>query len=270
MGFVMQRWREPHPLHSTRLKIKRAEAHLKTIESYVPKYEALNPYGIAYQLNADKTFHEGRLQARIPPFLDFGILAGEFAYQLRSALDNLIYALSSPNFPGKFGNPIREKAERSAFFAICRTKNDSAVRGGIAYVADDIREQVFDTIDKHQPYKAGNRAPYHLISALDEINIRDKHRVLNAVTGSITISTDNLPEGVQVFKGGSAGHDEVVVRLPANLDPERDFNPRLSFNIILPVGRPAGGMRIETLRVMYEHIRDKVIPDFVGFFPPET
>ena len=264
----MHPWEEPHPRQSTRLKIRWAEKHLDTIDSYIPKYKALNPVGVVYDLNADKTFYEGRLNARFPPFLDFGVEIGEFAYQLRSALDNLVYALSSANFPGEFGSTEREQAEKVPFFNISRIQNDSAIRGGIKFVADEIREEVFAAIDKHQPYKRGDRADFHQLSMLDELNVRDKHRIVNAAASNITIDNGSLPEGIEVM-GGRADHGDVIVRIPAHLDPERDFSPRLSFQIILRVGRPAGGIDLAWLRGIHDYVRDILIPDFVQFFPPE-
>lgn len=43
-----------------------------------------------YQLTPDGTFCEGRLVAKFPPFLDFGVEIGELVYQLRSALGHVI------------------------------------------------------------------------------------------------------------------------------------------------------------------------------------
>ena len=264
----MEPWHEPHPLQSVRLKIGRAEQHLKAIDGYVDKYKAAAPYNIVYNLNSEKTFQEGRLYAKFPPFLEFGIAVGEFAYQLRSALDNLVYALARPNFPGSFGSRERERAEKSTMFPILLVENRDAILGRIAHVASATKDAVFEAIDKHQPYKNGNRAEYHVLSVLEEINIRDKHRVINAATANITIQTDNIPEGVEL-RQGSVDNREVVVRIPAHLNAEADFHPRFSFQIILPVGRPAGGVSIYALRPIHEYVRDKVMPDFTGFFPPE-
>ena len=261
-------WHEPHPLQSPRLKIKWAEKHLDTIDSYIPKFEAVEPLGLGYQLNAEGTFYEGRLSAKYPPFLDFGVEIGEFAYQLRSALDNVIYALSSPNFPGEPLSAQRGRAERVPFFAICRDQNADAIRSRIAFVADDIKEQVFEAIDKHQPYKLGDRAELHQLAVLDELNIRDKHRIVNATTSNITIDSRSVPSGVEVISG-NANHGDIVVRVPGHLDPERDFQPHISFEIILQLGRPAEGIRLAALRGIYDYVREEVLPDFAGFFPAE-
>ena len=265
----MELWHEPHPLEGVRLKIKWAGKHMDTIDELLVKYQESDPLSLTYTLDEAGTFHEGRLDAKFPPFLDFGPEVGEFAYQLRSALDNVVYALSVENLPGEFGSPEREAAERVPFFAIRRTQNESAIRQHISFVDEGIREAVFAAIDKHQPYQRGEEAEYHPLAVLDEINLRDKHRIVNAATSNITISTEDLADGIEVVSG-NANAGDVIVRVPVGLDPAEAFHPRLSFQVILRVGRPDGGVEVTSLRGIHTYVEEEVMPDFIGFFPSES
>ena len=265
----MEPWHEPHPLEGVRLKIKWAEKHMDAIDSFIPKYEELHPVGIRYILDEASGYYEGRLVAKHPPFLDFGLEVGEFAYQLRSALDNIVFALSLPGLPGEFGSSEREAAERVPFFAIRQTENESAIRQNIRFVDESIREAVYTAIEKHQPYQRGEQVESHPLSVLDEINLRDKHRIVNAAAGNITVSTEGLTEGIEVV-GGRANTGDVIVRVPASLDPQEAFHPRLSFQVILQVGRPAGGVEVASLRGIHQYVQDELMLDFIGFFPSES
>src|SRR5689334_16894336 len=108
----LEPWRDQHPLEGPFLMLKRAKNHLETLDKYLVEFDALNPHRVTSQLNSDKTFHECRLIAQFPPFLDFWLAIGEFCYQVRSALDQIAYSLCV--FPATLSPIERAKAESSS------------------------------------------------------------------------------------------------------------------------------------------------------------
>ncbi len=265
----LERWREPHPLEGPVLKLKRAQKHLETINEYLAKYESLDPTSMVCELNADETFYECRLISLFPPFLDFGIAIGEFSYQVRSALDHIIYALAE--FPTTPTDRDRDRAERSTGFPIRLVPNDSFIDRQLKYVRASIKPDVRRLVESLQPYKRGNRkqARADPLVLLDELNRVDKHRVFRSPLTNINIDQADLAPGIRATTAGSANHGDVFAWIPANLDPKVEFYPRVSYEVVLPITGPKGGMiRMENLGTIHSHVRGYILPKFVGFFDP--
>ncbi len=262
-------WRETHPIEGPIFKLKWAEKHLKTIDEYLIKYEALNPTSMVCKLNADKTFYECSLSSLTPPFLDFGIAIGEFSYQVRSAMDHIIYALAE--FPASLSPRDLDRAERTTSFPISLVRNDSFIDSQIQYVRASIRPAVRKVVDAVQPYQRGNRdqARTDPLALLDEVNRIDKHRVFRGTKVNIHIDRANIAPGIKVLATGSTNHGDVFAWIPANLDPKVEFYPRVSFEVVLPVIGPSGGMvRMGSLGIVHNCVRNFILPQFVSFFDP--
>jgi hypothetical protein len=84
-----------HPLDGAWLKRNRASEHFKTLNDEVAASRERNPYRLR-PIEFDPK--EGRYPLRIEvveePPARWGVLAGEFFYDLRSALDNLAWQLA--------------------------------------------------------------------------------------------------------------------------------------------------------------------------------
>ncbi len=265
----LERWREPHPLEGPILKLKRAQKHLETIDEYLTKYESLNPTSMVCKLNVSETFYEYSLISIFPPFLDFGIAIGEFSYQVRSALDHIIYALAE--FSTTLTDRARDRAERSTSFPICLVPNDSFIDNQLQHVRGSIRPDVRRIVDSVQPYKRGNRnqARADPLALLDELNRVDKHRVFRSPLVNINIKRTDLAPGIKTIATGSANHGDVFAWIPANLDPKVEFDPRVSCEVVLPITGPSGGMiRMESLGIIHNRVREFILPKFAGFFDP--
>ena len=244
LSMELEGWRETHPLEGPLLKLKWAEKHLKTIDEYLIKYEALNPTSMVCNLNADKTFYEYSLRSLMPPFLDFGIAIGEFSYQVRSAMDHIIYALAE--FPATLTPRELDRAERTTSFPI-------------------------SIVDAVQPYQRGNRnqARSDPLALLDEINRIDKHRVFRGPKVTININRADIAPGIKVLATGIAKHGDVFAWIPADLDPKVEFYPRVSTEVVLPVTGPSGRkIQMESLRIIHNRVRNSILPQFVRFFDP--
>lgn len=264
-----ERWREPHPLEGPIFKLKRAEKHLETIDDYLAKYEALNPTSFICKLNADETFYECTLHSLTPPFLDFGIAIGEFTYQVRSSLDHIIYALA--DFPASLTERDRDNAERLTSFPITLVPNDDFIDGRVKYVRGLIRSDVRKVVDGVQPYKRGNidQARTHPLALLDELDRFDKHRVFRTLEVTVHINRKGLAHGIKTVAMGSVKNGEIFAWIPANLDPKIEFYPRVAKDVVLPVTGPSGGkVKMESLGIVHNYVRNNILPRFVRFFDP--
>ena len=265
----LELWREPHPLEGPVLKLKRAKKHLETIDEYLIRYEALNPTRMLCKLNADETFYECTLLSLMPPFLDFGIAIGEFSYQIRSALDHIIYALAE--FPATLTDRQRDSAERKTSFPIMLGRDDSFIDRQLSFVKAAIRADVRRIVDAEQPYQRGNRnqARADPLALLDELNRVDKHRIFRTPEVGINIDRTNLAPGIKILAMGSVKHGDVFAWIPANLDPKVEFYPRVSMEVVLPITGPSGGpVRMESLSIVHDRVRNIILPQFVRFFDP--
>ncbi len=267
---VLEPWRDQHPLEGPFLKLQRAQKHLETLDEYLVKFEALQPHGLSAQLDADQSFHEVRLQAMFGPFLDFWTIIGEFCYQVRSSLDQIIYALAV--FPDSMSERDRSRAERETAFPIglIRQKNDSGVRGRLIHIPKPSRERVFKIVDSVQPYQRGDRDAANLdpLALLDELNILDKHRTFKLLPVTVHIDLIDLAPGIRTISLGSAGHGDIIAWVPANLDPEVDFYPRVTVEVVLPVTRHGGFVHMSNLGLIHNRMRDEILPQFKQFFWP--
>ncbi len=264
MESVLEPWRGIHPLESPILKLGRAKKHLETIDDYVSKYNSLDPTYLTRSLDADGTFYEYRLQSRFPPFLDFGIVIGEFAYQVRSALDQLIFALSV--FPSNLSNRSLHVAERAASFPILHEPNDSRLKGQMKYVPVGIFDAVWQIVDGVQPYQKGQAAERDALAILDEINIRDKHRLLRPAGNLLHFDRANLAKSIEIVASNTIGDGDVFARIPVHLDPKVEFEPRITSEIKIEIGRPAGGVGLAVLGIIYGHVCRDILPRFEQFF----
>jgi hypothetical protein len=262
----MKAFDEQDALETFALKLQRAEQHLDTIDQYLIEYKALDPYRIISELNRDQTFYECRLQGITPPFFDFGILAGEVAYHLRSLLDHIVFALS--DFPVGLSARDLDRAHRRTGFPILTREHWGEIENRTQYVHSIIRDEVRAIIYRYQPYYERDNPWESLLFFVDEINIIDKHRVINATTGSIGIDTTNLhPEIEFLALGRSVNERDIVALVPSHLDPDKDFMQKLTYHVTLPIRRRNLNVQIVDLRRAHNYIRDRIIPDFVPFFP---
>ncbi len=159
-----------HSFDGVNLKIVRVkeqiEAFRRDIELFhtsKPKPCEIIPHGDTKGLNYSLTYCINR-----HPPKEWGVLAGEIAYNLRSALDHLAWQLALL----KTNNPSRS-TEFPIFY-------DQAIFNdpgkGVKNKWKDIPLYIRPTIEKFQPYNRGKWPELELLWCLHEINRIDKHR----------------------------------------------------------------------------------------------
>jgi hypothetical protein len=146
-----------------RAKVERAKKHILDLEIARDRFIETEPYVIEPERNPQTGNYIFRVTKLQPPPHDIGLIAGDVAHNLRSALDHLAYQLVLVN---------KETPNRSTEFPIF----DDAAR----YVAHSHRkiklmsQSAQDAIKATKPYRGRSNSLW-LIHTMD---IADKHHTL--------------------------------------------------------------------------------------------
>lgn len=182
------------PLDGPRAKVKRAKSQIVTLEASFERLFKLYPYSVVVAEFDRKAGHYHlRIQDGPSSFPDeWGVLIGEIAHNLRSALDLLVWQLALLSNP----NP----SDRTEFliYLIGYTKRRFSGGNKIPCFHRDglnkirsIDKRFYTRIEAFQPYKRGNKGCYNPLFLLHKLNNADKHRlitVLTTVVGGITFT----------------------------------------------------------------------------------
>lgn len=162
-------------LRHVALKLSRAESQAQTLNASISDWSAKNPITADCRLRDDRLGYELVQNAfhEAPPLDYWGLSFGECIHNLRSALDNLAYALARvkrdpPLKPGKISFPIH--TDKALFHSKERPNIEQ-------WPLDAVR-----VLESLQPFQRdgrpgnGNPADDSLL-LLHSLSITDKHRV---------------------------------------------------------------------------------------------
>jgi hypothetical protein len=172
-----------HPLDEAYAKVARAGQFLEQLHAFNFAWVDAHPYDIETRVVPDLGNHFGVAVARgveEPIPMEIGLIAGDLAHNLRSALNYLAWQLASPPFgdgPGDhtafpliFDFPrgkVRKRTPPERF-------EDEAPR-----LLRGIREPYRTMIERCQPYHGG---VFRNLALLSIINDTDKHRVVTTTS----------------------------------------------------------------------------------------
>jgi hypothetical protein len=156
----------PHPLDGVKAKIERAVKHINQFDTEASRFER-----DAYTVRVEPDIDAGRLNLVTrdmglgDPPVPLLLLAGEITYQLRSALDHIIYILAKQARERKRGFPIFKEPNEY------KSQAPSMIKG-VSARAEAI-------IEGAQPFQS-NPPDNYALWMLHELNNTDKHRVIPA------------------------------------------------------------------------------------------
>jgi hypothetical protein len=153
-------------------KIVRAEEHLATIKAEVALFHEADPYELVGEFNTEGTEYVAHLRLNEVPPIRLQLLVGDFAHNLRSALDHLAGWLVIRNG----GTPTT-----STGFPICLKEPAHGVK-----IEPGVSVEAMAVIEGLQPYNRGEAAAKDKLAVLRAINNTDKHRNLFLATSCIT------------------------------------------------------------------------------------
>src|SRR5216683_5690083 len=269
-------------LESINAKLARARDQIEALQQEVLRAQSGNAYSAVPEINPQSGDKVWRLKVHRAEVMRLAVLIGEPLYNLRSALDHLVYQLSLAQCddPERTGFPIFShktgirKPGKSGQSENCFERRG---RNRIQYLSDEAKE----IIEAVQPYNRCNPVGAYLWLT-HELNNLDKHRLAIAPIVTLTQTLLNFSSTAGraplAVYGRIASHSpqrcddgdillgvarEDIYRLDEKEEPEFGF--QIVFDVALPYEfRPLYVM--STLRNIHEAISDNLVPQFSGFF----
>jgi hypothetical protein len=205
-------------IKSAKVKLVRAEKHLRAIKRCIAAYAASEPYKIVPKA-------KGKKKLNIPksPPRQLTLLTGEMLYQMRSALDHLAFALveSNPNIAAIDPHwrdhsqfPLRTRLPKNCSPPLAKRKFAKDLPG--------IADAPFAFIESVQPYRRLG-VVNNALGDLAILSNIDKHRYLNLmrprvrkrevvrfVSGMSGSGHMALDRGAEILPAWSGHHDKAV------------------------------------------------------------
>lgn len=253
------------------LKLCRAKCHLKTIKDEVAGFDnGPNPIPGEYDPQTDTHFFRAHHDAPTPDALSAPL--GEFFYNVRCALDYIVYELIT-----LADNPV---SARNAFpiYTTCSRYRDEAPRK-----IKGVSPETVAVFKQLQPFYGPNSNPLdpawrdperEPLAVLQRLNDRDKHRTL-ALIESVGRIEPVFPDGREIVtRPGLVGFGPlkrgaiIAAFAPGTLEPDVKVNLAATFHVGI---YEAGPLRTKDLVQLLDEIlrvvRDRVVPAFAPFFP---
>lgn len=226
-------------------KVERAGEHLDALDGAIKRHNTSKPYRIVEERDPQSGIYNFLLKLDRPLPGILPILIGEIVYQLRSALDHIVWALSQPDPPARCEFPVYK--DWGPF-----------VREGMNKLSK-LPTAARDEIVGLQPYRRGKSAQTEPLWIVHELRRVDMHRSINVVYhwGTVPIYFYEVYEGV-------VNDGKVLFRAPPDFHDRQYVKPIVTLEIMVDVS----GARIDLRRFrrVCELIRDHVIPRFERFF----
>jgi hypothetical protein len=253
-------------LESARLKLVRAEEHLKVILKTIERLVAKQG-NVAFE--EDREAQEGAIRIRLPAAdPDLPAIAGDFLYNVRSAMDHVVYQLVAVN---------GQTYEPSNHFPICSVPVNflNEIK---RHRLDGVSAKAQTIIETLQPYHRGNE----ILLVLDALHNIDKHRTINIVTMLADSTSVQLRSAGRVVQHMSAGEElpdgaalgNLVINLASpkmanifrNMEVKAQVTSFVAFKDF-PADESEPRGRVDAiLEEIFDFARNVVLPAFEPFF----
>jgi hypothetical protein len=199
----------------------------------------------------------------------WGLMLGDAIGNLRQALDHIAWALAERTaHPGK----LTESDARGIQFPIFDDRTAFERSGSLADRTKRFIDPVaWPTIVSHQPYPDNrrNKPELWMLSAVNELGNRDKHRVVtptvNAASVRFPFDTDETTTVLYFDRETSL---DLIVTPQVRVKVGGALEPEVTFDVVIRSRSAASGLlSVQQLPEIHRFIRDEVIPAFAGFFP---
>ena len=168
-----------HPLDGPTSKILRAKEHLKKLRTEADAFIKENKHRIVIgERHVDSDYYSLRAEVSKPPPIEWGVVVGEIAHDLRSALDGIVWQLIILNGIDP-STLLRPKPQFPVFLIEETERGPCYMRDGKPMIHGRITDKQEALIERLQPYNrpTPNRDALWL---LHELNNADKHRLVLA------------------------------------------------------------------------------------------
>lgn len=241
-------------------RIIRSKKHLDVLNREIKAFLATDPYRCTIKIDPQDGSYifYPYLKESFPA--TWGLLVGEVAHGLCSALDNIAWSVAI------------KRDERTAFPIYCR-KNQKFIS-----LLEKLRDEVRTDVEAVQPYKAEDGQPFrHPLWILRRIDVIDKHRIIVPGVTRLYVAT-GLPKPYWFYIDGFTrlNKGSIVFKRILNPNLQKDFKPQMrghiEFDISVAPVDPDEPSRIspKDLFTIYHFIRNDVYPRFAKFLEPEN
>jgi hypothetical protein len=260
-----------------RLKLGRAEEHLKNLEGEIAAYVHSDPYEAVRMTNCQQHSDCWRYVLRLspPPPTPLALILGDAVHNMRSALDHLAVALAGRDdaaFPiiiPDIEHPetaIDEQARKSLEKSAANFKN--LVRG--------MDRQAVKIIRDYQPFRSPPDVirRTHALAVVAHVDNADKHRQLVLLAnglrgGSITrargeVLVQATASNTMIPDGAEVAHFRWD-RVPPLQDSEVQVEIHGAPTVAVDVGLDSGYMELSDLWGTLIYLRDSIVPDLEPF-----
>jgi hypothetical protein len=166
-----------HPLDGPTSKILRAYEHLKKLRTETETFIKENKHHIVIgERHVDTAYYSLRAKVSKPPPIEWGVVVGEIAHDLRSALDGIVWQLVILN--GTDPSTLRGRKPQFPIFLIKEAESRPCyMRDGKPRIHGRITDKQEALIEWLQPYNRPNPNG-DALWLLHELNNADKHRLV--------------------------------------------------------------------------------------------
>jgi len=251
-----------HPLASVEAKVARAKEHLDAFNSEVQSFLETTTYGFITKVyEADSYIQLTYNVSPDAPPVRLSVLAGDFLFNLRSALDHLVCALVRINKPTHScsGRAFPIYSDQEKYKA---SRNE--VLGGLP-------EEIKAVFDGLQPFMRIDGM--HALGILNTLNNRDKHRAVNFTVGFTSRASfvfyDHFSNPVHTLEFNKPLHNgdthriDVPRQVKAGAKVDAQGTAVIAFLGSDPwAGQPVGSV----LNPLLQYVELSVLPRFRPFF----
>lgn len=254
------------PLEGVGLKLSRAQHQLKELEAEVGKMFKSEDVCVPIPGNRSNGAPCIRVKNVPEPDPRIGVIVGDIAHNLRSALDHLIYQLSIPAGAAEPADP-----EAPAFPITSSSSRWRSSRGRL----DQAPRGTKTRVERLQPYHRRKDPETWLLWLLREISDIDKHRLLHVAPAAITAHQlgwkSDGPGGV-VFHGytvRAAPLKENAMAVWWDIDADPEANVQVDAQLVMGIAfdktTPSKALRYErVLPLLWSigtFINERVVPE---------
>lgn len=235
------------------MKVGWAKEHLDRLDREIDAWRTPEPYIVTREDDLENQLHIVRLELK-PLRDEIGLVLGDFAYALRSGLDQLAWQLARLN---------RDNPTRDTCFPI-HGDGDGRSDDRFREVTRDMSCEAIAVIKSLQPYHRGTAFKDHPLWQLNRLCNIDKHAIF--AVGSTTFDVYIEPSGTWQRRDFEHGYE---LRFPLAIKDEVVFEPKTPELVFgQPIDNPGTPFEITEagLREIYNFVERLVFPRFTRFF----
>ncbi len=251
----------PQIFEGSRAKTARALQHFDTLDREIRAFIDSGAYGVVGYLNQQTGWKEINFEIHKPPPIEWGLIVGEIAHNLRSALDHIVFALSG----GKNGTQFPIFLSSDRYFE--RDRHGKIMLETMLRGVDSAYRTIIDNAQPfHRPRPLVRDDP---LARLSWLNNADKHRLIH---GRFTIFSRFGDLDVEILDDTATSVEtDIVIRPMSVLEDQTPLyrirslpNPaaevKVKSQVPLRIGFGKGAPRVETSHIarIIEYVRDVI------------